>query len=262
MRSTGKVSGLGVVDLFSEPYKEEDAYVEDSDTASMSQLSWDSSLRDDGNESVSTVESSSSSETKSSKKSWAKANVKAHVKPWKDKKVKKELREKSDELDAERRAHRALEEQFVGMKLVVAKAKKKELREKSDELDAERRAHRALEEQFVGMKLVVAKAEEEKEELLDSLQKARYERDLARVTAENEIYQLMERLKESETKRKELEAKLQQLEDQSNRTKKRPSKGPGILRGSVDIASRRWRFARRNPNSAQGPTVPVDCIAE
>uniref|UniRef100_A0A7R9W9I1 Uncharacterized protein n=1 Tax=Pseudictyota dubia TaxID=2749911 RepID=A0A7R9W9I1_9STRA len=226
MRSTGKVSGLGVVDLFSEPYKEEDAYVEDSDTASMSQLSWDSSLRDDGNESVSTVESSSSSETKSSKKSWAKANVKAHVKPWKDKKVKKELREKSDELDAERRAHRALEEQFVGMKLVVAKA------------------------------------EEEKEELLDSLQKARYERDLARVTAENEIYQLMERLKESETKRKELEAKLQQLEDQSNRTKKRPSKGPGILRGSVDIASRRWRFARRNPNSAQGPTVPVDCIAE
>lgn len=227
LRSHGKIDGLNVVDVFSKPYPdEEDAYTEDSDTASdtasLSQMSWDS-ISQDGNDSILTIESDSSPESKSSTKSWKKS----HVNPWKD-----------------------------------LKKAKRESQEKSQELTAERRAHRALLTEFADMKGVVAKAEEEKDGYIAWIQRANDERDLAMVTAENEIYQLMERLKESETNRRMLEEKLQQFENESNITKRRPSRGSAIIRGGKDIASRRWRFGRRNPNPAQESAVPLDCIEE
>lgn len=227
MRSHGKVDGLSVVDVFSsEPYPdEEDAYLEDSDTASLSQMSWDSSSQDES-ESISTVESDSSPESKVGKRGWKKTHVTARN-PWKElKKVKRELHEKSGELSDERRAHRELESQLADMKLFVAKA------------------------------------EEQKDEYIALIQRANDERDLAKVTAENEKYQLMERLKESEAHWKMLEDKLRQFEGQSNRTKRRSSRGAAIIRGGRDIASRRWRLGRRNPNPSKDSAVPLHCIEE
>jgi len=222
-RSSGRVSGLGIVDVFSEPYPdEEEFYAECSDTSSLSQMSSDLSKQDD-TDSTATTESDSSSEQKLGKKAWAKAKTN----PWRDiKKVKKELQVRSEELAAE---HRAFQD---------------------------------LEAQFAEMKLVLAKAEEQKDEHLAMIQRANDERDLAKANGENEIYQLMERIKASEASRKELEKRLHQIEDQANRPKRRSTRGSAIIRGGRDFASRRWGLGRRNPNPVQNSDVPLGCIAE
>eukprot|EP00566_Odontella_aurita_P021299 CAMPEP_0113549518 /NCGR_PEP_ID=MMETSP0015_2-20120614/13476_1 /TAXON_ID=2838 /ORGANISM="Odontella" /LENGTH=217 /DNA_ID=CAMNT_0000450233 /DNA_START=152 /DNA_END=802 /DNA_ORIENTATION=+ /assembly_acc=CAM_ASM_000160 len=200
-RSFGPAAGLSAVNIFSEPYPdEEESYTNYSDASSFTHMSLDLGLQN-LTDSILTVESDSSSEAKFDKKSW----IKAKASPWKElKKVKRELHVKNDQLVAERKARRDLEAQFAEMKLLVAKAK------------------------------------EQKDEYLAMIERANDEKVLTKVNAENDIMLLVERLKASEASRKELENRIDQMEGQSNRSERRSSRGSVVMRKGRDYASRKW----------------------